>query len=109
MTAARRPGASNSYMGEGVDAFKSGQVAMHMNFAFTWPGLQKDENVGGDKIGYFANPTGPDGDQFAQLGGQGISVVSYSDKQDAALQIHQVVRQARRAGEVVVARRLSPA
>ena len=46
------PGASNSYMGEGVDAFKSGQVAMHMNFAFTWPGLQKDEAVGGDKIGY---------------------------------------------------------
>ncbi|TIW32898.1 MAG: extracellular solute-binding protein, partial [Mesorhizobium sp.] len=79
------PGASNSYMGEGVDAFKSGQVAMHMNFAFTWPGLQKDENVGGDKIGYFANPKGPDGDQFAQLGGQGISVVSYSDKQEAAL------------------------
>src|SRR3954447_26867315 len=37
------PGASNSYMGEGVDAFKSGQVAMHMNFAFTWPGLEKDE------------------------------------------------------------------
>ena len=100
------PGASNSYMGEGVDAFKSGQVAMHMNFAFTWPGLQKDEKVGGDKIGFFANPEGPDGEQFAQLGGQGISVVSYSDKQDAALQIHQVVRQQGRAGQVVVARRL---
>ena len=54
----------------------------------------------------FANPKGPDGDQFAQLGGQGISVVSYSDKQDAALQVHQVVRQAGRAGQVVVARRL---
>jgi multiple sugar transport system substrate-binding protein len=80
------PGSANSYMGEGVDAFKSGQTAMHMNFAFTWPGLQKDENVGGDKIGYFVNPKGPNGDQFAQLGGQGISVVSYSDKQDAALQ-----------------------
>ncbi|TIU85907.1 MAG: extracellular solute-binding protein, partial [Mesorhizobium sp.] len=79
------PGSSNAYMGEGVDAFKSGQVAMHMNFAFTWPGLQKDENVGGDKIGYFVNPKGPDGDQFAQLGGQGISVVSYSDKQESAL------------------------
>src|SRR4030095_5856669 len=79
------PGASNSYMGEGVDAFKSGQVAMHMNFAFTWPGLQKDENVGGDKIGYFANPKGPNGDQFAQLGGQGISVVSDSNKQENAL------------------------
>jgi multiple sugar transport system substrate-binding protein len=80
------PGASNSYMGEGIDAFKSGQVAMHMNFAFTWPGLQKDEAVGGDKVGFFANPKGPDGEQFAQLGGQGISVVAYSEKQDAALQ-----------------------
>jgi multiple sugar transport system substrate-binding protein len=79
------PGASNSYMGEGVDAFKSGQVAMHMNFAFTWPGLDKDEAVGGDKTGYFPNPAGPGGEQFAQLGGQGISVVSYSDQQDAAL------------------------
>jgi multiple sugar transport system substrate-binding protein len=80
------PGSANAYMGEGVDAFKSGQTAMHMNFAFTWPGLQKDENVGGDKIGYFVNPKGPNGDQFAQLGGQGISVVSYSDHQDAAFQ-----------------------
>ena len=80
------PGASNSYMGEGIDAFKSGQVAMHMNFAFTWPGLYKDEAVGGDRIGFFPNPAGPNGDQFAQLGGQGISVVSYSAKQDAALE-----------------------
>ena len=78
------PGSSNSYMGEGVDAFKSGQVAMHMNFAFTWPGLYKDEAVGGDKVGFFANPA--ETAQFAQLGGQGISVVSYSDKQEAALQ-----------------------
>jgi multiple sugar transport system substrate-binding protein len=76
------PGASNSYMGEGVDAFKSGQVAMHMNFAFTWPGLYKDPNVGGDKIGFFANPA--EKKHFAQLGGQGISVVSYSDHQDDA-------------------------
>jgi len=35
------PGASNVYMGESADAFKSGQVALHMNFAFTWPGLYK--------------------------------------------------------------------
>jgi multiple sugar transport system substrate-binding protein len=77
------PGSSNSYMGEGVDAFKSGQVAMHMNFAFTWPGLYKDEAVGGDKIGFFVNPK--ETAQFAQLGGQGISVVSYSEHQDAAL------------------------
>ncbi|MEO6299179.1 MAG: extracellular solute-binding protein [Paracoccaceae bacterium] len=79
------PGSSNSYMGEGVDAFKSGQVALQMNFAFTWPGFNTDANVGGDKTGYFANPAGPNGEQFAQLGGQGISVVAASDKQDDAL------------------------
>ena len=79
------PGASNMYMGEAADAFKSGQVALHMNFAFTWPGLFKDPAVGGDKIGFFANPAGPAG-HFAQLGGQGISVVSYSQKQEDALE-----------------------
>ncbi|MBI1417924.1 MAG: extracellular solute-binding protein [Limimaricola sp.] len=79
------PGMSNAYMGEGVDAFKSGQVAMQMNFTFTWPGFNTDPNVGGDKTGYFPNPAGPDGEQFAQLGGQGISVVAASSKQAAAL------------------------
>ena len=78
------PGASNVYMGELADAFKSGQVALHMNFAFTWPGLYKDPNVGGDKIGFFANPAGPDG-HFAQLGGQGISVLANTDNMDGAL------------------------
>ena len=73
-------------MSEGIDAFKSGQVALQMNFAFTWPGFENDANVGGGKTGYFVNPKGPDGEQFAQLGGHGISVVSYSDKQDAALE-----------------------
>ncbi|MBY8975193.1 extracellular solute-binding protein [Rhodobacteraceae bacterium NNCM2] len=80
------PGASNGYMSEGIDAYKSGQVAMQMNFAFTWPGFEADPNVGGGKTGYLVNPAGPNGDQYAQLGGQGISVVAYSDKQDAALE-----------------------
>ena len=80
------PGASNSYMGEGIDAYKSGQVALQMNFAFTWPGFEVDPNVGGGKTGYLVNPAGPSGDKFAQLGGQGISVVSYSEKQAAALE-----------------------
>jgi multiple sugar transport system substrate-binding protein len=80
------PGASNSYMGEGIDAYKSGQVALQMNFAFTWPGFEVDPNVGGGKTGYLVNPAGPGGDKFAQLGGQGISVVSYSEKQAAALE-----------------------
>ncbi len=82
------PGSSNWYMGENIDAYKSGQVALQMNFAFIWPGVDADPNVGGDKSGYFPNPAGPSG-QFAQLGGQGISVVAYSDKQDAALEYIQ--------------------
>lgn len=65
-------------MGENIDAYRSGEVAMQMNFAFLRPGVNADPNVGGDQSGYFPNPAGPDG-HFAQLGGQGISVVSYSD------------------------------
>jgi len=79
------PGASDAYMSQNIDAYKSGQVAMQMNFAFIWPGVEVDPNVGGGKSGYFANPAGPAG-QFAQLGGQGISVVANSDNKDAALE-----------------------
>ena len=82
------PGSSNWYMGENIDAYRSGQVAMQMNFAFIWPGVEADANVGGGKSGYFPNPAGPAG-QFAQLGGQGISVVAASEKQDAALEYIQ--------------------
>ncbi|SMC72885.1 extracellular solute-binding protein [Rhizobium sp. RU36D] len=80
------PGSSDTYMSENIDAYKSGQVALQMNFAFIWPGIHADANVGGDKSGYFPNPAGPDGKQFAQLGGQGISVVAASSKQEAALE-----------------------
>ena len=79
------PGSSNWYMSENIDAYKSGQVAMQMNFAFIWPGVHADSNVGGERSGYFPNPAGPAG-QYAQHGGQGISVVAYSDKQEAALE-----------------------
>jgi len=79
------PGSSDWYMSENIDAYRSGQVALQMNFAFIWPGVHADPNVGGDKSGYFPNPAGPGG-HFAQLGGQGISVVSYSGEQDAALE-----------------------
>jgi multiple sugar transport system substrate-binding protein len=70
-------------MQEGLDAFKSGQVAMMMNWFAFWPGMYKDENVGGDKIGFFVNP----GEKVpaSTLGGQGISVVAYSANQDDAL------------------------
>ena len=78
------PGLTNAYMTEGLDAFKSGQVAMMMNWFAFFPGLYKDPNVGGDKIGFFANPS--DKTKGVQLGGQGISVVSYSPNRNEALQ-----------------------
>ena len=56
-----------------------------MNWFAFFPGLYKDPNVGGDKIGFFVNPS-VDEKQFTQLGGQGLSVLSYSDKKDDALQ-----------------------
>ena len=78
------PGMTNAYMGEGLDAFKSGQVAMQMNWFAFFPGLAKDPVVGGDKIGFFTNPA--DKGRGVQLGGQGISVVSYSANKEASLQ-----------------------
>jgi multiple sugar transport system substrate-binding protein len=78
------PGYTNAYMQEGLDAFKSGQVAMQMNWFAFFPGLFKDPAVGGDKIGFFVNP-GEGGKKGSQLGGQGISVVAYSPNQAEAL------------------------
>jgi len=74
------PGMTNAYMTEGLDAFKSGQVAMQMNWFAFFPGLYKDPNVGGAKIGFFPNPS--EKQHWTQLGGQGISVVSYSEHRD---------------------------
>jgi len=76
------PGMTNAYMSEGLDAFKSGQVAMQMNWFAFFPGLYKA--MGPDKIGFFVNPAGPSG-HYSQLGGQGISVVSYSEHKEDAL------------------------
>jgi len=78
------PGYTNSYMGESLDAFKSGQVAMAMNWFAFFPGLYADPSTGGDKIDFFVNP--PQNNAGSTLGGQGISVVSYSDQKDAALE-----------------------
>jgi multiple sugar transport system substrate-binding protein len=70
-------------MQEGLDAFKSGQVAMMMNWFAFFPGLYKDPNVGGERIGFFVNPEQKV--PGSTLGGQGISVVAYSDNKDDAL------------------------
>jgi multiple sugar transport system substrate-binding protein len=78
------PGHSNAYMTEDLDAYKSGQVAMQMQFIAFFPGISKDPQVGGDRTGFFPIPKGDR--QLAMLGGQGISVVKYSDKKDMALE-----------------------
>lgn len=77
------PGYTDSYMGESLDAFKSGQVALAMNWFAFFPGLASDPALQG-KIDFFVNPG--QNIEASTLGGQGISVVSYSDKQDAALE-----------------------
>ena len=77
------PGHSDAYMVANLDAYKSGQVAMQMNWFAFMPGIAKDEQVG-DKSGFFVNP--PQKVAASTLGGQGISVVSYSDKKDMALE-----------------------
>ena len=78
------PGHSDAYMTENLDAYKSGQTALQMNFFAFFPGIAKDPNVGGEKTGYFANP--PQKVEGSTLGGQGISVVAYSDKKAEALE-----------------------
>jgi multiple sugar transport system substrate-binding protein len=78
------PGHTDAYMTTNLDAYKSGQVAMQMNWFAFFPGIVKDEDVGGDRSGFFVNP--PQNVAASTLGGQGISVVAYSDKQDLALE-----------------------
>jgi len=78
------PGHSDAYMVANLDAYKSGQVAMQMNWFAFFPGIAKDETVGGDVSGFFVNPEQKVA--ASTLGGQGISVVAYSEKQDEALQ-----------------------
>ncbi len=77
------PGHSDAYMVANLDAYKSGQAAMQMNFFAFFPGIAKDEQVG-DVSGFFVNPAQKT--EASVLGGQGISVVSYSDKKDLALE-----------------------
>ncbi len=76
------PGYTDSYMGEGLDAFKSGQVAMMMNWFAFMPGMVKDEQVG-KVTGFFVNPSQKVA--ASTLGGQGISVVANTDNMEGAL------------------------
>ena len=67
---------------------------MNMNYFAFFPALaNKATNPHADVTGYFANPPGPNGDQHAALGGQGISIISLLEEPGRGVQIPRVVHQ----------------
>jgi len=80
------PGWGNAFFAEVNTAIAQGQVAMGMNFFAFFPSLVNEAtNPHAANMGFFANPPGPRGDDFAALGGQGISLISYSQNQEEAM------------------------
>jgi multiple sugar transport system substrate-binding protein len=82
------PGTSNAFFAEMNDAFISGQAAMIMNYFAFFPALANPGvNPFADKTGFFAGPKGPDGKAYVALGGQGLSVLSYTspERQQASM------------------------
>lgn len=82
------PGTSNAFYAEMNDAFISGQAAMIMNYFAFFPALANPGvNPFAEKTGYFAGPAGPDGKAYVALGGQGLSVLSYTspERQKASM------------------------
>jgi multiple sugar transport system substrate-binding protein len=76
------PGWGKTFFVEDNQAITQNLAAMSMNFfAFFPPLVNEATNPNAKGTGFFANPAGPTGKRFAALGGQGISVVSYSKKQ----------------------------
>lgn len=73
------PGTNDAFFQEMNDAYMNGQAAMIMNYFAFFPVLDSDQNQFKDVTGYFSMPSGPDGDRYAALGGQGISINSYID------------------------------
>lgn len=79
------PGWGKVFFMENNQAITEGLAAMSMNYFAFFPALTNPAtNKFADVTGYFANPEGPTGKRFAALGGQGISIISYSKKQAAS-------------------------
>ncbi len=80
------PGWSKSFFVENNQAITESLAAMSMNYFAFFPALiNPATNPNAENTGFFANPPGPDGDQYAALGGQGISIVSYSQNKEEAM------------------------
>jgi multiple sugar transport system substrate-binding protein len=84
------PGWTNAFFVENNQAITENLAAMSMNYFAFFPALVNEaSNPNAKNTGFFANPAGPGGDQFAALGGQGISIVSYSQNQEEAFKFLQ--------------------
>lgn len=80
------PGWTNAFFVENNQAITENLAAMSMNYFAFFPSLLNEaSNPNAKNTGFFANPAGPGGDQFAALGGQGISIVSYSNNKEEAM------------------------
>ena len=80
------PNWGKTFFQEDNQAITENLAAMSLNFFAFFPALaNKASNPNADVTGYFANPAGPGGAQHAALGGQGISIVSYSKKQEESM------------------------
>jgi multiple sugar transport system substrate-binding protein len=80
------PNWGKTFFQEDNQAITEGLAAMSMNFFAFFPALDNPAiNPHAENTGYFANPAGPDGDRHAALGGQGISVISYSQNQEESM------------------------
>ena len=79
------PNWGKTFFQEDNQAITENLAAMSMNFFAFFPALNNPAiNPNAEVTGYFANPAGPDGDQHAALGGQGISIVNYSENKEEA-------------------------
>jgi len=84
------PGWAKTFFVENNQAITEGLAAMSMNYFAFFPALLNETtNPHAANTGFFANPAGPYGDRYAALGGQGISIVSYSDKQEESFKFLQ--------------------
>ena len=84
------PGWAKTFFVENNQAITENLAAMSMYYFAFFPALVNEASNPNAKVtGFFANPAGPGGDQFAALGGQGISIVSYSQNQEEAFKFLQ--------------------
>ena len=84
------PNWTQAFFAENNQAFTEGLVALNMNYFAFFPALANEaSNPHAANTGYFANPKGPTGAQHAALGGQGISIITYSQNQEESYKFLQ--------------------